>query len=699
MAIRRHVIAARNTTLEAFSAALAALKVSEVEEVNGWCWAMASVWTTSAHDLVNALVAFEGPCILTTTEDACRWRLHLRAKGLEPFDTVHEFQWIGHDSGTDEEEDDWADLTEEDEEMSEPIIVELPGFPRLPEQRLEPLDFEDDFFEAYSDDDESSDGEEEYREPTPLEYITECYEDNGIPLPKALVDMLAGLSDTEVYPRFLALHAAFIADTLESFGIAHDREEVLRILTGENLSAAERDSDIGNLWRFLHHLGLGAKFAEALEEFERVEVPPPPEDPALRIIKAAGKLPLYDIDGGPAHVALKDVFLMARLTYYQDTYPEYAACVRFDGPVEWPVGKTPSYAVCTPLKKGFGVNLSPQGMDVPILPKARQRLGEVFASLPDGARLELLAKGPMAKTRLAGRVEGGVWLIESASVPLSADDVAWMLELFRAAESRGPQTAWDAAEVESVLSGAAHHMVLCNDPPRRDGLNLQSNDRREAEVLASLMFRHRLKDRWDFTRIDRHVATKFKDWRKFEEEMAKENALPATDVVIYAGAASRFFEADYKAKSMDKAMRAKAKGFREIDKEMAELGYACLGAVVCEKVGGGILRCYANAGECTYSTSYLMPYGMAWHDYCTHFEDSTSLTTGNGLSEGSLRSLRILARHCAGETVGEIHKEHREGVERLVARGMKPRAIDPTLEGICKAMDAFLIRRLGAEEL
>lgn len=31
---------------------------------------------------------------------------------------------------------------------------------------------------------------------------------------------------------------------------------------------------------------------------------------------------------------------------------------------------------------------------------------------------------------------------------------------------------------------------------------------------------------------------------------------------------------------MDKTMRAKAKAFREIDKEMADLGYTLLGAVV-----------------------------------------------------------------------------------------------------------------------
>jgi hypothetical protein len=512
-----------------------------------------------------------------------------------------------------------------------------------------------------------------------------------------MIEELASVPDGELYPRFLALHGAYIADALTRFSIPHDREEVLRILTGENVSSAERESDIGNLWRFLHHLGLGLKFAEALEELERVETPQPLEDPALRIIRAAGKLPLNEVEGGPAPIPLSEVFLMARVTSFQDTYSECAATIRFDSPVDWPTGKTPSYAICAPVKKGFGVNLSLQGMDVPILPKARQRLGELVTSLPEGARLELLAKGSCSKTRLTGRMEGGAWLLESASVPMSAEDVRWMLELFRAAESRGPLAARDESEADAVLHGAAHHMVLCNDLPRREGLQLYPGDRREAEVLGGLFFRHRLKDRWDFSKIERHVATQFKDWRKFEEDMARENALPATEKVIYEGESSRFLEADYKAKSMDKMMRAKAKTFRETDREMAELGYACLGAVVCEKVGGGILRCYANDRERTYSTSYLLPFGMVWHDYCTHFDDNTSLTTGNGLSEGSLRSLRVLARHSSCRTLGEMHDEHREGIERLAGHGLTPAEIEASVEGVCRAMDEFLTRRLGLE--
>lgn len=698
MAVRRHILAARNTSPEALSAALASLQVSEIETADGWCWAMASVWTTSAHDLVAALTDFDGPYFLVTTEDGCRWRFHLRKKGLPPFDTVHEFQWIRRDWDGSGEEGDWADLVEEETEFK-PIFVELPGIPPLPPQRLNPLDFDDDFFAPYADEgeeDEDEAEEQEWKEPTPLEYVVEAYEENGIPLPQAIIDALTGLPDAEVYPRFLALHGAHIADALERFGVPHEREELLRILTGENVSESELDSDIGNTWRFLHHLGLGPKFAEALQEHEAVAEQGPAEDPGATVIKAAGKLHLHDVTGGPASILLTDVFLMARMTYYQDTYPEYVACVRFDAPENWPADKTPSYATWTSTRKGFGGNVSLQGMDIPNIPKARKRLGELLARLPDGARLELLARGQYVCTRLAGRVEHGAWLIESASAPLTQEELAEMLTIFRAAELRGPQITRDEEEADAILEAATRHMVLCNDPPRREGMQLQCHERREAEELGALIFRRRMAGRWDFKKIDAHVARKYRDWRQFEKEMARDNALPATDVVIYAGASSRFLEADYKARTMDKDMRANVKNFRAMDKDMAALGYTCLGAVVCEKVGGGILRCYANAEEFTYSTSYVLPYGQVWNDYYTRFHDGTSLTTTSGLSEGSFRSLRMLVRHRSRIPVPELHAEHIEGMKRLTARGLVPVEIDPTLEGVCRTMDEFLTRRLGA---
>jgi hypothetical protein len=143
-------------------------------------------------------------------------------------------------------------------------------------------------------------------------------------------------------------------------------------------------------------------------------------------------------------------------------------------------------------------------------------------------------------------------------------------------------------------------------------------------------------------------------------------------------------------------MRANAKRHPAMDKEMANLGFACLGAVVCERIGGGILRCYASVEERCYGVGYALPYGQVWHDYYTRFDDGTSLTTTSGLSENSFRNLRILVRRCSRMPPNELHDEHIKGVKRLAERGLTPAVIDATLEGLCQAMDEFLTRRLGA---
>lgn len=159
---------------------------------------------------------------------------------------------------------------------------------------------------------------------------------------------------------------------------------MLRILTGQNLSEGERESDVGNLWRFLHHVGLGPKFAEALEEFERMEAPQAPEDPALGIIRATGKLPLQELEGGPARVPLNALLLMARLTYYQDTYPPPSMRCSVFASTTWPirgsahVRKTPSLHDLYAGQEGLQCDTTLDGMNTAILPRARQ-LGELFA--------------------------------------------------------------------------------------------------------------------------------------------------------------------------------------------------------------------------------------------------------------------------------------------------------------------------------
>ncbi len=96
--------------------------------------------------------------------------------------------------------------------------------------------------------------------------------------------------------------------------------------------------------------------------------------------------------------------------------------------------------------------------------------------------------------------------------------------------------------------------------------------------------------------------------------------------------------------------------------------------------------------------TYFLPFGQSWHDFVSIMEDGTTLTTASSAMEASIRSLRILVRVCPKTDLVDMHNDHLEGIARLATHGMKPGAIDPTLVGIARTMDEFLVRRLGTEE-
>jgi hypothetical protein len=694
MAVRRHIVAARNTSPDALSAALADCSVSAVETADGWCWAMASVWTTGADQLLKALEALEGPALLATTEDGCRWILHLRRAGQEPFSTIHEFCWIGAGESA-PENDDYDDIYGEDGDIQ---LVDLLALPPMPEQRLAPLDFEDDFFEPYADDDENDeDADDDYDETSPLEAIAEAYAERGVALPPELLGELEDLAGRALYRRFLELHAELIAKELARFGIPHDRAEVIRILTGENISRVELDNDTGNLWRFLDHLGLGEQFHRAVveaEEASRALDEAEPYDACEPVLRHAGDLPLHPVEGGPAVVSVEEAPLLGRIAAALDIHPEFGFRITFEsGGDAWPAERPPSYIQV--FQYGGGASLYCSGGGVLLAPRARARIGRLLSALPAGARLELLAHGEYARHRFTGKVADGQWLVDAAAVALAPEDIAGLMTVARAAETGAPQMARDEEEAEAIMALASRDMGLYDTMPRRDGLAIQPAKLRDAGDLAGLILRGRFQHRWDTAPIEARLAASFSDWIAMQREIEEESAPPATGECIYQGRASEFRAPDYRAKSIDEGMRNALNQAKDFDRALLELGFAHLGDLVCMKVGGAILRCYANPAEQAFAIAYAAPFGMAWRDLFTRFEDGTTLTSSTSRLESSYRSLRMLVRVTNSEKIARLHQEHRKGIERLEARGMRPSAIEPTLTGIAREIDEFLLRRLG----
>ncbi|MBM3501607.1 MAG: hypothetical protein FJX74_23380, partial [Armatimonadetes bacterium] len=158
MATRLHVAAARNVTLDEFTAAFARQFGERWGDVSissegGWHWFTASVWGVGGGELDAALETLPGPALRITTEDACRWYLILRGGGQEPYVLPHHFTELrrrDEEEPRDDEADPLAFLRDEESDNLKPL-------------------------------------------PEPCEEIAERFADLGLPLPEPLIERLRGL--------------------------------------------------------------------------------------------------------------------------------------------------------------------------------------------------------------------------------------------------------------------------------------------------------------------------------------------------------------------------------------------------------------------------------------------------------------------------------------------------------------------------
>ncbi|MBL7645646.1 MAG: hypothetical protein JNK74_05580 [Candidatus Hydrogenedentes bacterium] len=619
-----------------------------------------------------------------TEEYPRRWRLHLRKLAEQPFDTMHVYHWIEREPGTictaDDEEEPFTILRT-------PALIELIHHYLVPPSSLAPLEFADKSFDAYRED------RDQRPQPSVAAYIADTFQHAEITLPPSLVSTLAELPNNAVYLGFLARHAAYVADALKQFEIPHDRGEVIRMLTGESLIFGELEQSSGNMLRFLRHLGLAPDIERKLVGRYVIPGEELRENPATEVVEAAGALPLYEIEAGPFFVPLAEVFLLIRCVSYRDNRTECVARMWSDKPLERPSAWIPPYAAYTSMSDGFCLFVGNGPHQC--AHNERCRLGGLLRHLPPDARLELLLNGAYERMRLSGQVEGDQWRLEAASVPLANDDMDEILALFRTAEARRPQVMRDDREMEAILLASSGHSVFYKTPPRREGLALLPREAAEAESIGQLLFRHRFGHRWNFSAFDLRQVDLLKRVKALDSKTAREFAQPASKQMVLDGQASRFYQADSSTRAMERDMRNAAQNFKHVDETMAALGFTCAGAVICERAEPGIRRCYANGTIGIFGFYHAQSAGTTWIDFYTLFDDATLLITTTGESEGSFRSLRILTQSRPSLTLEKLYEEHTLGVARIKKHSLNPTSIDGSLQGACRMIDLYLMRRLG----
>jgi len=697
MAIRIHIAAVRHTTPEALREASAPLGEVTIETANGWCWFSASVWSVGPTKILETLQHLEGPLLLATTEDACRWYMHLRRKGLEPYVTVHSIP----PGPVTEDARDYEDLNvfhEEYEEEQESSCVELiVGAPQIPLSELTPLEFCDDFFEPYSDEhDEEYDEEEEFDDSL-LGNICESFTSLGLTLSESILEQLEGIPEEKLLETFLTLHAEEMEQALSQFGIPHDSQTILDVLTGHSLTTVEVEWDIGDLPRFLAALKLGNHFDQMVAEAEqqdREDAEREPENFAAPVIKAMNNVSVEPLSGGPLSIPIEDAPLMFRAGYYthRDVKAAYSAYLP-RGTTFLPSDRVPNYLSIYEADGRLDIGIS--DMDVFIVPKSYAKLSTILNTLPDGTELVLhLNSETVTSQQFRGFIQDGQWHIESSAPSLPTASLADAMGLFRAGLNKEPITAKDTKEAESVLQATTSDYMFFGSPITPNDLCF-SPPRRQVNALATLFFRQRFGDLWDCSASIEENKKDVEQCQRFNKSLEDAERLPVFEKPILEGRASKFYEVDLQLAANDKYFEAEIRQLPAVLKTIEALGYTHLGNIVCKFVGKCIICAFANAEEDTYFAHYILPFGMTSDDCFTHFEDGTSLTTTTTrMSEGSIKNLRILERKCESNNLAKLVEDHRKGIEMLARHGIKDTVFVPTLEGIATSMDNFLVKRL-----
>lgn len=269
-----------------------------------WAWANASVWQVGGSDIDDALGSLAGPALRVTSSDAVLWMLALTGAGKTSFHGVHHFTAVG--AGPPQPEPR-APVPVQDEDFPDDELEEVAGINRfVPELQF-----------LWDAEEEARLRNEYAREQAATVEGLDDYVGYGVQLPEDVIENMRQQPHRAHYTAFMA-HGQQIVDALDDFGLEFDREEMLEMLTVGPLTELERDSDIGNMPRFLQALGIDGVFREATEtdpdsaldeglEQQHQGVPPdwakyPPGNLFKKVESLMEKCELDEIAGGPVQV-------------------------------------------------------------------------------------------------------------------------------------------------------------------------------------------------------------------------------------------------------------------------------------------------------------------------------------------------------------------------------------------------------------
>ena len=700
MADRQILIAAYETSPDSLGAIFPGQEEPRTD--GAWTWLRLDPWAPGRERMEAGLCDLNGPVIRVATEDDCRWYLRLCAGGEPLLCACNHLALLGGEEYEDAEFESLGELLDDYNEL-------------VPQDCCPPASV------RQHDAAPPDEGVALYLKVQAVA-VAEALATLSIPHdPDEVVSCLTGQSMSDGERDWPLGNLPRFADCLGLPAFAGWQEELAEYEDFNADCDDEDDEDDGD------------------EDDEDVEEDASDAEVIFAVLEVGeelGDFPLEDDDGeaaGALEVPAAQLQQVRLLSWFCDQSADTALRLRLpaDG-VGW--SELPHQA--SELPEGFLVDAMEGGRVVRLGLRPTSiweerpllgLLGRVLEVLPDGARVELMSCSDLedrtaGSQRYCGPVREGVWHLELTYPPRKRQELQEALELSAQVDAAGPVLAASEEEAAAVAAAAQETMDV-----RQRGVELWGDDDSRLH-LVRLLFRQRFQQRWEL-----------------EEELAEEQLAPlemlsaaapgeqdmsmafieASQTIgdmfnrimgkappdaeeLHQGEAARFFRIDLEEHIGGNPL-VKFAGLlgndpgdgeeadwtvQSVDAGMEALGFAQLGDLVCDRFMEVPMRGYALPAGDTYGTLVTSPMGEAFPEFYSQFDDGASLITSVKADQPSPEN-KMFRLHLTGGTIEQLYAKHRQGIE-LRAREDAATALpaEPALEGLARAIDAYIKRRL-----
>jgi hypothetical protein len=720
MSMRVHVVGVYGATEAEFRAALDRIgdegsgsERFRVGSSGKWRWAHASVWHVGGSDIDDALSSLSVPALRVTSSDAVLWMLSLTGAGRDRFHGVHHFTQVGA-----EPEEASQDQSVPDQDFPDDELEEVAGINKfIPElQFLWDAEEEARLKKQYAEEAKAT-----------VEGLDD-YTDYGVILPEPVIEEMKRHPAQASYTAFMA-HGNQIVEALERFGFEFDRDAMLQLLTVGPLTDLEKQSDLGNMPRFLRALGIDGVFREEPgadeqpaddgeegREDDGVDWSEyPPGDLFEKVDPLLAECAMSEIAGGP--VALDHVARLHLLAHLCAEDPATSVLVEFPNETIQPNRSWQNLDELESRRSGaewqfcfetphwwFGVaerkELETNG------------LAESLGEPPDGTRVEIsfVVKGLAEKChRYAGTYRNQRFELERAYPAVTADVLNDALGLVDQVFGSQPISLLSEEEENAVRH--SYRRSQAEVPKIRNRKIKPEYGSRHNVVQTLLLERFDGRSPWDIAGARKRIET---DWELYEqvvhpdqdatpaiepdgsseegsgltdmlrqmseavERFSEAKVVPHSEEVVYEGRTGKFLRA-----SMSDLAHIPADRLEEFDATMASLGFRWIGDFAGDAdQRQTVSRCYSGHPQAIALLDHrnannqfgwaevsdgavLLDLSKGMNEFHTHFEDGTSLVTTSVDAVISKPAAGIYVRCYEEIPATKLWEKHLDGIGRF----------------------------------